>query len=73
MKKIYKIEIDCANCANKIENKLKKLDGINSVNINFMMSKMTVDYKDNINIEEKLKEIIKISKKVDLDFELKEV
>ena len=73
MKRIYKIEIDCANCANKIENKLKKLDGINSVNINFIMSKMTIDYKDNINIEEKLKEIIKISKKVDLDFELKEV
>lgn len=68
MKKSYKLEnLDCAVCAQKIENKVKKLDGIEDVNVSFMLSKMTVDYKDNVDIEEKYAQILKVCKKVEPD------
>ena len=43
MKKVYKIEIDCANCAAKVEDAIKKIDGINSASLNFMTQKMILD------------------------------
>ncbi len=68
MKKSYKLEnLDCAVCAQKIENKVKKLDGIEDVNVSFMLSKMTVDYKDNVDVEEKYAQILKVCKKVEPD------
>ena len=68
MKKNYKLEnLDCAVCAQKIENKVKKLDGIEDVNVSFMLSKMTVDYKDNVDVEEKYAQILKVCKKVEPD------
>ena len=68
MKKSYKLEnLDCAVCAQKIENKVKKLDGIEDVNVSFMLSKMTVDYKDKIDVEEKYAQILKVCKKVEPD------
>ena len=68
MKKSYKLEnLDCAVCAQKIENKVKKLDGIEDVNVSFMLSKMTVDYKDNVDVEEKYAQILKVCKKVESD------
>ena len=45
MKK-YKIEVDCANCAAKMEDALKKLDGVNDASVSFMMQKMTIDADD---------------------------
>lgn len=68
MKKSYKLEnLDCAVCAQKIENKVKKLGGIEDVNVSFMLSKMTVDYKDNVDVEEKYAQILKVCKKVEPD------
>ena len=68
MKKSYKLEnLDCAVCAQKIENKVKKLDGIEDVNVSFMLSKMTVGYKDNVDVEEKYAQILKVCKKVEPD------
>lgn len=70
MKKIYKIEVDCANCANKVEEEANKIEGIKSASVNFMMLKMTIDFEDGINIEDKLKEIRTRCKKIDDDFEI---
>lgn len=68
MKKKYKVEVDCANCAQKIEEALNKLEGVNSAEINFMFGKLTID-ADDIN-DELLQTILKEGKKVDSDFNL---
>lgn len=48
MKKVYKLEgLDCAHCAGKIEEKIKKIDGLKSVVVNFMTAKMTLEADDN--------------------------
>ena len=70
MKKIYKIEIDCPNCANKIEEKIKKIPHVNEANINFITQRMSLDVEDEY-LEETIKEIIKVGKKVDSDFNVK--
>lgn len=46
MKKSYKIEVDCANCANKIEAALKKMDGVADASVNFMTQKLTISFAD---------------------------
>ena len=69
MKKVYKIEIDCANCANKVQEAIAKVDGVNSVSINFMTQKMIIDIDDS-RFEEVLKAAIKAGKKAESDFEV---
>lgn len=62
MKKVFKITgIDCANCALKMEDKIKQLENVNDVSINFLTEKFTLDAKDEefSNILEKSKNIIK--------------
>jgi len=46
MKKTYKIEVDCANCANKMELAAKKTPGVRDAVVNFMLLKMTVEFED---------------------------
>ena len=46
MKKSYKIEVDCANCANKMEDAAKKTAGVKDATVNFMMLKMNVEFED---------------------------
>lgn len=67
MKKVYKIEIDCANCAAKVEDAIKKIDGINSASLNFMTQKMILDL-DESREEELLKQVYKTAKRVEPDF-----
>ena len=67
MKKVYKIEIDCANCAAKVEEAIKKIDGINSASLNFMTQKMILDL-DESREEEILKQVYKTAKRVEPDF-----
>ena len=69
MKKVYKIEVDCAVCANKIQDALSKIEGVNSVTVNFMTQKMIIDINDD-NFEEIFKKAIKTAKKVEPDFEV---
>ena len=60
MKKIFKIQgLDCANCALKIENKIRELENINNVSINFLTEKFLLDAKD-----EFFEEILEKSKKI---------
>ena len=69
MKKRYKFEIDCVNCAAKVEAAVKKIDGVNDVNVNFMAQKLTLD-ADDTRYDEILKEVVAVAKKVEPDCEL---
>ena len=69
MKKRYRFEVDCANCAAKVEAAVKKIDGVNDVTVNFMAQKMVLD-ADDARYDEILKEVIAMSKKVEPDCEL---
>ena len=46
MKKRYKFEIDCANCAAKVEEAIKKIDGVHGASVSFMTQKLTLDADD---------------------------
>lgn len=69
MKKAYKIEIDCANCANKVQEAISKVDGVNFVSINFMTQKMIIDIDDS-RYDEVFKLAVKAGKKAESDFEV---
>lgn len=69
MQKKFKIEVDCANCAAKMENAIKKIDGVNSVSISFMAQKMIID-ADETRLDAIMKEVVKACKKVDSDCEV---
>ena len=67
MKKVFKIQdLDCAHCAAKMELAISKLEGVNSVSINFLMQKMTLDADDAV-FDDVLKKTIKAIKKVEPD------
>ena len=51
MKKSYKIDVDCANCANKMEEAAKKTEGVKDATVNFMMLKMNVEFDENVTIQ----------------------
>lgn len=70
MKKVFKIEVDCANCAAKVEKAISKIEGVKEVNINYMTQKMLFDAEDE-KFDELLKLAIKTGKKVEPDFEVK--
>ena len=69
MKKRYNFEIDCANCAAKVEEAVKKIDGVNDATVNFMAQKMVLD-ADDARFDEILQEVIAVAKKVEPDCEL---
>ena len=69
MKKRYKFEVDCANCAAKVEAAVKKIDGVNDVTVNFMAQKMVLD-ADDARYDEILKEVVAVANKVEPDCEL---
>lgn len=67
MKKKFKLtDLDCANCAAKMEDAIKKLDGINDASVSFMMQKMTID-ADDARFDEIMKEVVEVCKKVEPD------
>ena len=70
MKKTYKIEVDCANCANKVEQEANKIAGIKSATVNFMALKMIIDFEDNADINSVLKEVKERCKKIEDEFEI---
>lgn len=70
MKKTYKIDVDCANCANKMEEATKKTNGVKNAVVNFMMLKMEVEFEDDAIPNEVIKEVLKNCKKVEDDCEI---
>ena len=68
MKKKFKLtDLDCANCAAKMEDAIKKLDGVNDASVSFMMQKMTID-ADDARFDEIMKEVVEVCKKVEPDW-----
>ena len=70
MKKTYKIEVDCANCANKMEEAAKRTAGVKAATVNFMMLKMNVEFEDGQDPRAVMKEVLKNCKKVEDDCEI---
>ncbi len=70
MKKTYKIDVDCANCANKMENAAKKTEGVKDASVNFMALKMTVEFEEGADPQEVMKRVMKSCKKVESDCEI---
>ncbi|MCR5705856.1 MAG: cation transporter [Acholeplasmatales bacterium] len=69
MVKTYRIEVDCANCAFKCQEAIKKLDFVNSCEINFMTQKMMLDAED---LDKNLKTVLKTARKIEPDFEIED-
>jgi len=70
MKKSFKIEVDCANCANLVEEEVKKVAGVKSANVVFMTQKMKIEFDDDADVEAVMKEVLRVGKKVEPDFEI---
>lgn len=70
MKKTYKIEVDCANCANKMEEATKKTAGVKDAVVNFMTLKMSVEFEDGVEPKDVMKEVLKNCKKIEDDCEI---
>lgn len=68
MKKTYAIEVDCANCAAKIEAAIQALPGIAAANVNFMTQKMTLEFAEGADVAATLKQIVKTARKIEPDF-----
>ncbi len=67
MKKTFKLEdLDCANCAAKMENAIKKLDGVTDASVSFILQKMTIEAADD-RFDQIMKDVIKTIKKVEPD------
>ncbi len=67
MKKTYKIEVDCANCANLMEEAAKKTKGVKTATVNFMTQKMIVEFEDGADCAAVMQEVSKNCKKVEDD------
>ena len=67
MKKTFKLQdLDCANCAAKMEDAIKKIPGVNDANVSFMMQKMTVDAEDD-KFDAIMEEVVRVCAKVEPD------
>ena len=70
MKKTYKIEVDCANCANKMEEAARKTSGVKAATVNFMTLKMNVEFEDGQDPMTVMQQVRKNCKKVEDDCEI---
>ncbi|MCR5517847.1 MAG: cation transporter [Lachnospiraceae bacterium] len=70
MKKTYKIDVDCANCANKMETATKKVAGVKDATVNFMALKMSVEFEDGADVSAVMKDVLAACKKVESDCEI---
>lgn len=70
MKKTYKIDVDCANCANKMEDAANKTAGVKNAVVNFMALKMSVELKRVQRLKDVMQEVLKNCKKVEDDCEI---
>ena len=70
MKKTYKIDVDCANCANKMEDAAKNTAGVKDATVNFMALKMIVECEEGADAKAVMKDVLKNCKKVEDDCEI---
>lgn len=70
MKKTYKIEVDCANCANLMEAAARKSEGVENATVNFMTQKMIVEFEEGNEPAVVMQNVLKACKKVESDCEI---
>ena len=70
MKKTYKIDVDCANCANLMQEAAKKTKGVADANVNFMALKMTVEFEEGAEEKKVMRDVFKACRKVEPDCEI---
>lgn len=70
MKKTYKIDVDCANCANKMEEAARKTEGVKNATVNFMTLKMIVEFEEGQDPKTVMQDVRKNCKKVEDDCEI---
>ena len=70
MKKTYKIDVDCANCANKMEQAANKTEGVKNAVVNFMTLKMNVEFEDGADYKAVMQDVLKNCQKVEDDCEI---
>ncbi|WP_462331506.1 cation transporter [Schwartzia sp. (in: firmicutes)] len=70
MKKSYKIEVDCANCANLMEDAAKKTEGVADAVVNFMALKMKVEFEEGADPQKVMENVRANCKKVEEDCEV---
>ena len=71
MKKKFKLQdLDCANCAAKMEDLIKKIDGVNDASVSFMTQKMIVEFEEGQDAKSVMKDVLKNCKKVEDDCEI---
>ena len=70
MKKSYKIEVDCANCANLMEEAARKTEGVKDCVVSFMTQKMKVEFEDGADAAATMEKVLKNCKKVESDCEI---
>ena len=70
MKKTYKIEVDCANCANLMEDAARKTDGVKQATVNFMTQKMIIEFDEGHEPGKVMGAVQKACKKVEPDCEI---
>jgi len=70
MTKTYKIEVDCANCALKMEEVAKGTEGVANATVSFMTQKMKVEFAEGADVDGVMKQVVKSCKKVESDCEI---
>ena len=70
MKKTYKIEVDCANCANLMEQAANKTAGVQNAVVNFMTQKMIVEFEEDKDVKAVMADVLKACRKVEPDCEI---
>ena len=70
MKKTYKCEVDCANCAAKMEDAANQVEGVKAATVNFMTLKMTVEFDEGADEKAVMQDVVKNCKKVEDDCEI---
>lgn len=70
MKKTYNIEVDCTNCANLMEEAIRRIPGVASATVNFMTQKMIVEFEEGQDEAKVMKQVLKACRKVEPDCEI---
>ena len=70
MKKTYKVDVDCAACAEKMQETIKNTEGVKDANLSFMTLKVRVEFEDGADPDTVIREALKNCKKVEDDFEI---
>ena len=70
MKKTYRIEVDCANCASKMEEAASKTPGVAKATVNFMLLKMIVEFREGADPKQVMEQVLANCKRVESDCEI---